>query len=167
MPIPISARWTLEQLCATSHGPNPLTATDRYGAHLSAGQIHLNLAHLALTLLDPLTEAWGWRVSSCYRSPAVNAAVGGASNSAHVAGLACDGAPSPGRGGFPDVIRWLAAQPRPALDRVIFEVRGATRWLHVQALAPGAPAQKSGWFFSPRAGAYLLTNPEALAGIAA
>jgi hypothetical protein len=167
MTTPLSARFTLEQLTATSHGPNPLTACTRYGVPVTPGQIHLNLAHLALTLLDPLYDAWGWRASSCYRSPLVNQAVGGAGSSAHLAGLACDGAPAEGRGSFADVVRWLAASPRPALDRVIFEVRGSTRWLHVQALAPGSPAQRSGWFFSPRAGAYLLTNPEALAGIAA
>jgi hypothetical protein len=166
MPTPLSSHWSLEQLCATSHGPNPLTACSRYGVRVELDELQANGEHLAQNLLDRLFEQFGWRVSSCYRSPPVNKAVNGDSNSAHLAFLACDGSPADGRGSFADVIRSLAAEPPACLDRVIFEVRGSTRWLHVQALAPGAASQRLAWIYSPQAGAYLLKTAEQLAAIA-
>ena len=163
----LSPHWSISDLTKTSRGANPLTATQRYGAQVSAKQVEDNLRHLAGSVLDELTEHFNWQVNSCYRSPAVNAAVGGASNSAHLVGLACDGHPAEGRGSFADVIRYLAAAPSLPLDRVIFEVRGPTsRWLHVQALGPGEAARKAAFFTSPKGGVYLLTTAEQLAGIA-
>jgi zinc D-Ala-D-Ala carboxypeptidase len=51
-----------------------------------------NLQHLVDAVLDPLREALGRPVviSSGYRSPAVNRAVGGAASSQHVLGQAAD-----------------------------------------------------------------------------
>lgn len=45
--------------------------------------------------MDSLRKKWGsgWTVTSWYRPPAVNAAVGGAANSQHLYGLAADVAP--------------------------------------------------------------------------
>lgn len=50
------------------------------------------LEALVENVLDPLREAYGKpiRISSGYRSPALNRAVGGVSNSQHVAGEAAD-----------------------------------------------------------------------------
>lgn len=51
-----------------------------------------NLYRLVQTVLDPLREELGVpiRVTSAYRSPRVNAAVGGSSTSRHMLGLAAD-----------------------------------------------------------------------------
>lgn len=51
-----------------------------------------NLEGLVKNVLDPLREAWGRPiyVSSGYRSPALNRAVGGASSSQHMKGQAAD-----------------------------------------------------------------------------
>lgn len=51
-----------------------------------------SLEALVNNILDPLREAWGApiQVTSGYRSPAVNKAVGGASTSQHVLGEAAD-----------------------------------------------------------------------------
>lgn len=51
-----------------------------------------NLEILVDNLLDPLRQAWGrpLSVTSGYRCPALNAAVGGAKNSHHLRGMAAD-----------------------------------------------------------------------------
>lgn len=51
-----------------------------------------NLLDLAVLVLDPIREAWGQplTVTSGYRSPQLNAAVGGVPTSAHMDGCAVD-----------------------------------------------------------------------------
>lgn len=51
-----------------------------------------NLLDLAVLVLDPIREAWGQplMVTSGYRSPQLNAAVGGVPTSAHMEGYAVD-----------------------------------------------------------------------------
>lgn len=51
-----------------------------------------NVARLVDNVLDPLREAWGrpLAVSSGYRCPALNRAVGGAATSHHMKGMAAD-----------------------------------------------------------------------------
>ena len=51
-----------------------------------------NLLDLAVLVLDPIREAWGQPliVTSGYRSPQLNAAVGGVPTSAHMEGYAVD-----------------------------------------------------------------------------
>lgn len=51
-----------------------------------------NLRELAMDVLDPLRVAWGQpiAVTSGFRSPALNAKVGGVPNSAHMVGCAVD-----------------------------------------------------------------------------
>lgn len=74
--------FTLKELTCTSTGlPNkaPKVVIER-------------LVALVTNLLDPLREKYGKpiRVSSGYRSPAVNKAVGGVKNSQHLLGEAAD-----------------------------------------------------------------------------
>ena len=51
-----------------------------------------NVARLVDNVLDPLREAWGrpLTVSSGYRCPALNRAVGGSATSHHMDGMAAD-----------------------------------------------------------------------------
>lgn len=51
-----------------------------------------NLRDLAVLVLDPIREAWGQplMINSGYRSPQLNAAVGGVPTSAHMDGCAVD-----------------------------------------------------------------------------
>ena len=51
-----------------------------------------NLEDLAVSVLDPIREAWGQPliVTSGYRSPELNVAVGGVPTSAHMIGCAVD-----------------------------------------------------------------------------
>lgn len=54
--------------------------------------VRANLTALGENILDPLREAWGAPiiVTSGYRCPALNKAVGGATNSQHIYGQAAD-----------------------------------------------------------------------------
>ena len=66
-------------------------------------------------------------ISSGYRSPALNAAVGGAANSAHVLGYAAD-LTCPGFGAPLSVCKAIATLPGFKYDQVIHEFRG---WCHL------------------------------------
>ena len=60
--------------------------------NLPSWSIVENLRVLAVSVLDPIREAWGQPlvVNSGYRSPELNAAVGGVPTSAHMDGCAVD-----------------------------------------------------------------------------
>lgn len=96
-----------------------------------------HVVELVDILLDPLREAWGGPliITSGYRCPELNRAVGGSATSAHTAGWAADLVPSAddprGVQGLVDfAIEWLTATALP-FDQMIFEHAGSSRWLHV------------------------------------
>ncbi len=108
--------------------------------------------------LDTMRDQFGpFHVNSGYRSPAVNAVVGGSSTSAHCFGSAADVVPL--KASFLDVARWLSGQPW--LDQMIWEMAptpppdGVPRWLHVGIpKADGiAPRRESLW--CPKPGQYV------------
>ena len=66
-------------------------------------------------------------ISSGYRSPALNAAVGGAENSAHLYGWAAD-LTVPGFGSSLTVCRAIASMPGLRFDQVIYEFGS---WCHL------------------------------------
>ncbi len=98
----------------------------------NAAQI-ANLERLAETLLEPLRWALGvpLKVNSGYRCPDLNAAVGGATNSAHMDGRAADLVPvdMPLLEAFKEIVR--SGLP---FDQLIIEC-GA--WLHVAVAREG------------------------------
>lgn len=82
---PLGKHFTLEEMCKTSK--------DRYQAENNrpSEAVVNNLTALVKHILDPLRERAGAiRVSSGYRCPLLNKAVGGVSNSQHVTGEASD-----------------------------------------------------------------------------
>ncbi len=88
-----------------------------------------NLTALVDNVLDPLRKAWGnpITVNSGYRSPRLNAAVGGAASSQHLKGEAADIS-----AGSPDLNRRLfnlAVSLHLPFDQLIDE-RGYL-WLHI------------------------------------
>ena len=96
-----------------------------------------HIVELVDILLDPLREAWGAPlvVSSGYRCPELNRAVGGSETSAHTAGWAADLVPDPddprGVQGLVDfAVEWLTAIGLP-FDQLIDERSGGSRWLHI------------------------------------
>lgn len=92
-----------------------------------------NLTLFVNTLLDDLRSAWGspLKVTSGYRCPALNKAVGGVENSAHLYGLAVDIVPM--NGDFNNFVtfvkRWF--RKRTDFDQVIEERAGGSRWVHI------------------------------------
>lgn len=91
-----------------------------------------HLSELADTL-DGLRAAWGSaiNVSSGYRCPELNKAVGGVSTSAHCGGWAAD--LHPAKGSMDDfemfVVAWVASSG-VKFDQIIREKDGSKRWLH-------------------------------------
>ncbi len=78
--------FTIEELCRSA------TATLRGIDNTPSEEVKRNLTRLVDDVLDPLREAWGKPlvVSSGYRCPALNAAVGGSKTSHHMRGMAVD-----------------------------------------------------------------------------
>ena len=120
-----------------------LTRSDAARAHHldntpgEAARVALEL--LVARVLDPLREAWGGplTVTSGYRCPELNRAVGGSETSAHTAGWAADLVPDSddprGVQGLVDfAVEWLAATGLP-FDQLIDERSGGSRWLHIGA----------------------------------
>ena len=96
-----------------------------------------HVVELVDILLDPLREAWGGplTVTSGYRCPELNRAVGGSETSAHTAGWAADLVPEADdprgvQGLVKFAIGWLTATGLP-FDQLIDERSGGTRWLHL------------------------------------
>lgn len=78
--------FTIAELCASS------TATAKGIDNTPTPGITQNLERLVANVLDPLREVWGKPivVTSGYRCPELNKAVGGARNSHHMQGMAAD-----------------------------------------------------------------------------
>ena len=91
----------------------------------------LNLAYLCHMVLQPLRDRFGpIRITSGYRCPELNRAVGGVKNSQHLRGEAADiHLPSVEKG-----LEYLAfLKTLPAVDELIWERKGNTHWIHVSA----------------------------------
>jgi hypothetical protein len=140
--------------------------TERYSRHFAAAELHVtstglpndptpearaNLERLCVELLEPIREAVGpLRVSSGWRSPAVNAAVGGSRTSAHMRGCAADVVPLQLAlaAAWAEVVRLAPGLP---LDQAVVYQRPRGRgWLHL------------GWSATPRR--QLLVQPAAQVG---
>lgn len=92
--------------------------------------VRQKLEKLIVGCLDPIRRIYGKPiiVSSGYRSPELNAAVGGAANSQHTKGEAADLVPASG-GSLAGLIR--AAVRFGNYDQLIIEQKGSSRWAHV------------------------------------
>lgn len=119
-------------------------------------EIKAHIVESVEMLLDPLREAWethckqnglgkvGINISSGYRCPALNKAVGGSSTSAHCHGYAFDLVPTNGQmRAFKRFCReWLANK---AFDQLISEGeddRGMPSWMHVGYKYPDGVQQR-------------------------
>lgn len=98
-----------------------------------------NLNRLVSTILDPVRALYGKpiKVSSGFRSPSLNAKVGGVSNSQHKQGLAADLQAN----NLSDLKQAILSANVP-FDQLIEEQKGATKWLHISAAANGKTPRK-------------------------
>ena len=94
--------------------------------------IHTHLTALCRLLLQPIRDGLGpVHITSGYRSPNLNAAIGGSSTSQHADGLAADIVVS---GYSPlEVCRWVVRNNLP-YDQLIHEFG---RWVHLSIAAAG------------------------------
>jgi hypothetical protein len=107
------------------------------------------LERLVDTILHPAREGWGFpfRVLSGYRSPRLNAAVGGSPTSQHVRGEASDITTHDTRGYF----RWLMQQDIPVGQAIYYP---AQNFVHHATPSPRFPTPtfclhdpKRGWHY--------------------
>ena len=93
-------------------------------------EIRAKLQTLITECLDPIRRIYGKPiiVSSGYRCPALNAAVGGVANSQHTTGEAADLVPASG-GSLAGIFR--AAVEFGGFDQLIIEKSGNSKWVHV------------------------------------
>lgn len=82
----ITQNFSLEELTASE------VARAKKIRNIPTSQAIINLTHLTVNVLQPLREWYGKpiMIGSGYRSPALNKAVGGVSNSQHMEGKAVD-----------------------------------------------------------------------------
>ena len=105
---------------------------ERLNVDISPSDIHLvNLTHLAIHILQPVRDEFGViTINSGYRSPALNAKVGGSKTSQHCNGQAADfesfSTPNP------DLAKWIAKNLD--FDQLILEfydgVNPNSGWVH-------------------------------------
>ncbi len=125
----LSKNFSLTELVASQ------VATRKGIDNTPAPAIVANLTRLAV-LLEQMRALVGApiSISSGYRSPALNKAVGGAANSAHVLGLAADVSTAKLTS---KALAMLIRQSDIAFDQLIYE----GSWVHI-ALSAGAPRRQ-------------------------
>lgn len=132
-----------------------LTRTDTGLPNTPGAEYVAALARLVALVLDPLRADVGRpvRVTSGYRSPAVNSQVGGSPTSQHLRGEAADikvdGMTTA------DVARAIHRLRLP-VDQCIVE-RGDSGWVHVSTALDGS--NRGEWLASPRPRVYVPWSP--------
>ena len=131
MNTPVTMHFTIEELCASD------TAKAKGISNKPNMQQMINLVYLAAYVLEPLRVAMGEpiKISSGFRSEALNKAVGGAFNSQHKKGqaadLCIDGDIEKGKRWFEYIKKHLP------FDQLIWEHdKSGTYWIHVSYVFP-------------------------------
>lgn len=131
MNTPVTMHFTIEELCASD------TAKAKGISNKPNVQQMINLVYLAAYVLEPLRVAMGEsiKISSGFRSEALNKAVGGAFNSQHKKGqaadLCIDGNIEKGKRWFNYIRQHLQ------FDQLIWEHdKNGTYWIHVSYVFP-------------------------------
>ena len=131
MNTPVTMHFTIEELCASA------TAKAKGISNKPNMQQMINLVYLAAYVLEPLRVAMGEaiKISSGFRSEALNKAVGGVFNSQHKKGqaadLCIDGDIEKGKRWFEYIRQHLP------FDQLIWEHdRSGTYWVHVSYVFP-------------------------------
>lgn len=131
MNTPVTMHFTIEELCASD------TAKAKGISNKPNMQQMINLVYLSAYVLEPLRVAMGEpiKISSGFRSEALNKAVGGAFNSQHKKGqaadLCIDGDLKKGRRWFEYIKKHLP------FDQLIWEHdKSGTYWIHVSYVFP-------------------------------
>lgn len=120
----LSNNFTLAELCHSN-------TADRYGIinQLTDSRHLAALQELCVTTLQPLRDIWGGpiKITSGYRRPELNKALGGVSTSQHLTGEAAD--ISVGRPADNLKLFDMAIKDNLPFDQLIDELGGS--WLHI------------------------------------
>lgn len=124
----LSAHFTLGELIRTSQ---------RGIDNLPNEAVLAELIDLCENFLEPIRDEFGpLIVSSGYRSPELNAAVGGSKSSAHMFGCAADFVPYKSKYTTRDVVLWVVESDLD-FDQVIDEYGNNTsNWVHLGKTKP-------------------------------
>lgn len=131
------ANFTIGELCASQ------VAQKKEIDNTPSAVVRVHLTE-TMTLLENIRAEWAKYceqynlgtpsliVSSGYRSPALNKAVGGVKNSAHVVGYAADIVPANGKQDeFERFMAEVFSKMGYAYDQIIVERSKSARWVHV------------------------------------
>lgn len=134
--INLSKNFTLDEL----------TATDTGLANVPDAAEKDKLLYLAAYILQPIRDKWGpLKVTSGYRSPAVNAAVDGSPHSQHLFGEAADFIPLKCDVSLLRtldlIFAWFVKESGIPFGQAIRESRGGAEWIHVSLPRLNGPNQ--------------------------
>lgn len=135
----ITENFTLEEMFRSE------TAERRRIDNRPSAEIEANLTYLVKNVLQPLRDHFGVpiRVTSGYRSPALNRAIGGSSSSWHSHGCAADIQIPSGRVPLKDVFEYIHNNlPYTELIAEGIDRNGKVSWVHV-ALVRGREAKNN------------------------
>jgi len=144
----LSKNFTLEELVfsitANNHGIN----------NTPNAEVKAALKRLAVEVLQPIREAWGQPIviTSGYRCPALNKAVGGVKNSQHVLGQAADikAANPADNGKLFACIKRLVQSKKINVGQLIWEYGSRTcpKWVHVSLPRVGKQNNQLVYYYS-------------------
>lgn len=135
----ITENFTLEEMYRSE------TAERRRIDNRPSKDIEANLEYLVKNVLQPLRDHYGVpiRVTSGYRSPALNRAIGGASSSWHSHGCAADIQIPSGKVPLKEVFEYIYSNlPYTELIAEGIDRNGRVSWVHV-ALVKGREAKNN------------------------
>lgn len=127
----ITENFSLEELTRTATGlPNRPGKTETEKLLLTATY-----------LLEPVRKKWGRiRVTSAFRSEAVNARVNGSGTSQHVKGEAADIVPIDAD--LDEVFGWIAKDGSIRFGQAIREAKNGSDWIHLSLPRINGPNQQ-------------------------
>lgn len=127
----LTKNFTLEEMVKSG------TATAKKIDNTPTKEVVENLTELCKQIMQPIREAWGDSiiVSSGYRCPKLNTAVGGSKTSQHMTGAACDfSAKDKNKNGeLFRLIECMLKQKKISCRQLIWEYGSKTcpRWIHI------------------------------------
>lgn len=132
----LSPHFTFEELTRTGQAALQKKNQEEAGQFLPALHDLAEMLEVIRTKFGPV------RVTSAFRGPAVNAAVGGSTRSQHMVGEAADiSCPS----ATDEVLhKWIVTESGIAFGQCILERPPGRSWVHVSLGAPYRPAAKCG-----------------------
>ena len=141
----LSPHFTLGEMLRTSHRRIDNNATP---------EIIERLTLLCVGFLEPVRDRFGplW-VTSGYRCPRLNEAIGGSKTSAHMHGCAADFVPMMDFR-TEDLVRWIVGQKGIDFDQVIDEYSSTSNWIHLGMVRPVGPPAPRRQALTMRHGSY-------------